>query len=128
MIGIFLMKPLLFCAVIVFMFGWTSAQDNDAVSYSKDIYPIVKSKCIKCHEQDEENPNSFAMDNVSLIRTSGKTKNLVVPGNGSNSYLVIKLLPKPPKGAQMPIFSKKKLSEDEVNLFIRWIDQGAKDN
>lgn len=122
------MKPLYLCAVIIFLFGWTSAQDKDEVSYSKDIYPIVKSKCIKCHEKDDENPNSYAMDNVTLIRSSGKTKNLVVPGDGANSYLVIKLLPKPPKGAQMPIFSKKKLSDEDIDLFKRWIDQGAKDN
>lgn len=99
-----------------------------AISYSKDIYPLVKAKCIKCHEKDDENPNSFAMDNVALIRSSGITKNIIIPGDGANSYLIAKLLPKPPKGAQMPIFSKKKLTEEEVDLFKRWIDQGAKDN
>jgi len=68
------------------------------------------------------------MDNVALIRSSGKAKGMVIPGDGANSYLIAKLLPKPPKGAQMPIFSKKKLTEDEVDLIKRWIDQGAKDN
>ncbi len=122
------MKPLLLYAVFVCVFGMVFAQSKDEVSYSKEIYPIVKSKCIKCHEKDDENPNNYAMDNVALIRTSGKTKEIVIPGDGANSYLVIKLLPKPPKGAQMPIFSKKKLSEEDVDLFKRWIDQGAKDN
>ncbi|MCK9409785.1 MAG: hypothetical protein WCX28_12055 [Bacteriovoracaceae bacterium] len=83
---------------------------------------------MKCHEKDDENPSNFAMDNVALIKSSGKTKEMIIPGNGANSYLVLKLLPKPPKGAQMPIFSKKKLTEEEIGLFIRWIDQGAKDN
>lgn len=122
------MKPLLFCAVLLNLFGWTFAQNNDEVSYSKDIYPIIKSKCIKCHEADDENPSGFAMDNYTLIRTSGNVKNIIIPGNSANSHLVIKLLPKPPKGAQMPIFSKKKLPNEEVDLFKRWIDQGAKDN
>jgi hypothetical protein len=83
---------------------------------------------LKCHEKDDENPSNFAMDNVTLIKTSGKTKSMIVPGNGAESYLILKLLPKPPKGAQMPIFSKKKLTEEEVDLFRMWIDQGAKDN
>lgn len=108
--------------------AWCLPASAQTISYAKDLYPLVKSKCLKCHEQDDENPNNFAMDNVALIKSSGKAKNMVVPGDGSNSYLVIKLLPKPPKGAQMPIFSKKKLTEEEVELFIRWIDQGAKDN
>ena len=77
---------------------------------------------------DDENPNNFAMDNYTLLRTSGKTKGMIIPGDGSMSYLVKKLLPNPPKGAQMPIFSKKKLSDEDVDLFKRWIDQGAKDN
>ncbi|MFZ4621310.1 MAG: c-type cytochrome domain-containing protein [Bacteroidota bacterium] len=113
------------CLLMLFVFNSLSAQ---TVSFSKDVFPLVKAKCIKCHEKDDENPNSFAMDNYELIKSSGKTKNMVIPGDGANSYLVIKLLPKPPKGAQMPIFAKKKLSDEEVNIFKAWIDQGAKDN
>lgn len=115
---------LLFLVFISFSL-FASAQ---TVSYSQDIFPLVKKKCLKCHENDDENPNNYAMDNVELILKSGKTKNIVIPGNAADSYLIKKLLPNPPKGAQMPIFSKKKLSEEEVDLFRRWIDQGAKDN
>ncbi|MDP1678408.1 MAG: c-type cytochrome domain-containing protein [Bacteroidota bacterium] len=122
------MKYILLCGTLLFLLGRTTAQDKDEVSFSKNLYPILKSKCLKCHEKDDENPNNYAMDNVSLMRTSGKTKNIVIPGDGAKSYLILKLLPNPPKGAQMPIFSKKKLSEEDVDLFKRWIDQGAKDN
>jgi hypothetical protein len=128
MIGIFLMKPLLLCVILLSFFALAFAQNKGEVSYSKDLYPIIKTKCMKCHEKDDENPSSFAMDNYNLIRTSGNARNIIIPGNGANSYLVVKLLPNPPKGAQMPIFSKKKLSEEDVDLFKRWIDQGAKDN
>ena len=121
------MKSPLIC-VLLFLVSNLFAQEKDAVSYSKDLYPIVKARCLKCHEKDDENPNNYAMDNVTLIKSSGKAKNMVVPGDAANSYLITKLLPKPPKGAQMPIFSKKKLSDDEIDLFKRWIDQGAKDN
>lgn len=122
------MKPIFLCIVLLLFFVRIFAQSKNEVSFSKDVYPIIKSKCIKCHEKDDENPSNYAMDNFSLIRSSGKTKNIIIPGNGAGSYLVIKLLPDPPKGAQMPIFSKKKLSEEQVELFKRWIDQGAKDN
>jgi len=119
------MVILLLFALFAFPFSVTVAQ---TVSYSKDIFPIVKARCLKCHEKDDENPANFAMDNVELMLKSGKSKNVIVPGNSAESYLIKKLLPNPPKGAQMPIFSKKKLSEEEINLFRRWIDQGAKDN
>jgi hypothetical protein len=118
----------LFLTFILLMLFWCTSLPAQTVSFSKDVFPLVKSKCLKCHEKDDENPNNFAMDNLALIKSSGRAKDMVIPGDGANSYLVIKLLPKPPKGAQMPIFSKKKLSEDEINIFRNWIDQGAKDN
>ena len=113
------------CLLVLIYCSTSFAQ---TISYSKDVYPLIKSKCLKCHEKDDENPNNFAMDNVTLMKTSGKSKDMVIPGNGAESYIILKLLPKPPKGAQMPIFSKKKLTEEEVDLIKKWIDQGAKDN
>ena len=120
------MKTLLTICFLYLMCCTTSLAQT--ISYSKDVYPLIKSKCLKCHEKDDENTNNFAMDNVTLMKSSGKSRNMIIPGDGANSYLIIKLLPKPPKGAQMPIFSKKKLTAEEVDLIKKWIDQGAKDN
>lgn len=115
-------------SVCLFVLLCCSQSLAQTVSFSKDVFPLIKSKCLKCHEKDDENPNNFSMDNYSTLRSSGKSRDMVVPGNGANSYLVLKLLPKPPKGAQMPIFSKKKLTDEEVEIIKKWIDQGAKDN
>lgn len=114
----------LFCMV----FPSLSAQEKRDISFSKDVFPILKARCLKCHEKDEENPNSFAMDTYDLLMSGGKYGKAVLPGKGNESYLVIKLRPNPPKGAQMPTFSKKKLSENDVELIKHWIDQGAKNN
>ena len=122
------MKYLKFLMFITIFSGVVYAQNKTDVSYSKNIFPLIKARCLKCHERDDENPNDYAMDNYDLLRKSGKTKNIIIPGDAENSYIIKKLLPNPPKGAQMPIFSKKKLTEEEVDLFKRWIDQGAKDN
>ncbi len=120
------MKLLLWMGCSLVAFSMLPAQEK--ISFSKDIFPIIKKRCIKCHEKDDENPNNFSMDNVALMRSSGVTKNIIIPGDGKKSYLIAKLLPAPPKGAQMPIFSKKKLGQEEIDLFIRWIDEGADDN
>jgi hypothetical protein len=120
------MISLRFAALFILISSVSFAQGK--VSYSKDIFPLIKSKCLKCHEKDDENPDNFSMDTYTLMRTSGKTKNIIIPGDGNKSYIVKKLLPNPPKGAQMPIFSKKKLTPEEVDLFIKWIDEGAKEN
>lgn len=121
--------PRMFIILLIALFVCSSSETfAQTVSYSKDIFPIVKARCLKCHEEDDENPANFAMDNLELMLKSGKSKNVIIPGNAAESYLIKKLLPNPPKGAQMPIFSKKKLTEEEIDLFRRWIDQGAKEN
>jgi mono/diheme cytochrome c family protein len=120
------LAPVVTAAVL--FFGLVSGQEKESISFSKDIFPIFKTKCLKCHEKDDDNPSSFAMDNYETLMESGKTKNIIVSGNGDESYLITKLLPNPPKGSQMPIFSKKKLSKEDIDRVRQWIDEGAKDN
>jgi hypothetical protein len=122
------MKQILLFLLCVSFGNIILAQDKKEVSFSKDVFPLFKAKCLKCHEQDDENPNEFAMDNYELLIRGGKTKGMIVPGKADESYLIIKLLPNPPKGKQMPIFSKKKLEEEEIELIRRWINQGAKND
>ena len=115
-------------SAVVLFFGSLFGQEKETISFSEDIFPVLKTKCLKCHEKDDANPSSFAMDNYETMMESGMTKNIIVPGKGNESYLITKLLPNPPKGSQMPIFSKKKLSNEDIERITRWIDEGAKDN
>jgi len=122
------MKLVTTVSAAVLFFGSLFGQEKETISFSKDLFPIFKTKCLKCHEKDDANPSSFAMDNYETLMESGMTKNIIVPGKGNDSYLITKLLPNPPKGSQMPIFSKKKLSSTDIDRIRQWIDEGAKNN
>ncbi len=106
----------------------TKKEEKKEISLSKDLMPIINKRCIKCHQPDSDGDNGYMMDTYENIVKGGKYKKAVVVGKSEESYLITKLLPNPPKGKQMPLFSKKKLTEDEVNLFKQWINEGAKDN
>jgi hypothetical protein len=41
---------------------------------------------------------------------------------------VQKIKPSPPFGDRMPLMTKKKLTDVEIEIFKKWIDQGAKKN
>lgn len=104
------------------------AKDSTDVSFSKDVYPIIKKKCLVCHTADEENPSNYLMDSYGEIIAGGKNGKAIKPEHSDKSNFIIKLLPNPPFGKQMPMLSKKKLSDSTIVILKNWINQGAKNN
>ncbi len=98
------------------------------VSFSNDVFPIIKKRCLPCHASDSENPSEYYMESLQDILKGGKHGKPIVPKNGAGSLIVQKLKPAPQFGEQMPLMTKKKLTDEEIDLFQSWIDQGAKKN
>lgn len=95
------------------------------LAFKSDVFPILKSYCLPCHLQENENPSGLSLDNYELLIKGGNQGNTVVVGKPKESNFYLKLLPNPPFGKQMPR-NKKKLSEEEVKIIYDWIEQGAK--
>ena len=68
------------------------------------------------------------MESFPDIMKGGKHGNPVIPKKGDESILVQKIKPSPPFGDRMPLMTKKKLTDVEIEIFKKWIDQGAKKN
>jgi hypothetical protein len=93
------------------------------VSFSEDVQPIFDRKCTACHPVsypylDLRRGRSYKQ----LARVSARTRpafERVLPGRPELSYL----LTHPPDPSLTGL-----LTEEELELFIRWIDEGAKDN
>jgi len=104
------------------------------VSFKNDVTPVLKKHCLPCHAEENYNPSELSLDSYSNLMTGGKHGVPVVPGKASESILIQKLGSNPPFGDKMPLIRKKnaanpdKLTDDEINTFKNWIDQGAKDN
>lgn len=93
-----------------------------AVSYEKDVKPILVARCYACHGNGTR-LGGFQIDSrEGLLTGSEATHPVVQPGKGAASYL-IKLVSggvpgkiMPPKGAR--------LTAREVGVLRAWIDQG----
>jgi len=123
----------LFLAVLFIGLSFLVAQENSkeknmSVSFSNDVFPIIKKRCLPCHASDSDNPSEFFMDTFSDIIKGGKHGKPIIPKNGDGSIFVQKIKPSPPFGDQMPLMTKKKLTDEEIEIFKKWIDQGAKKN
>jgi hypothetical protein len=109
------------------------------VDFNKDIKPIFKQSCIKCHSLD--NPkhkasSGFRLDDRADALKGGDNAHEkdIIPGNSKDSIMVqllaksvtvdgedIDAMPKHKKGAEF-----KPLPSDKIQLIKDWIDQGAK--
>ena len=126
--------------------GARAADAADKVSFKKDIQPILKASCVKCHGFNPKKPRfkgaaELRLDDEKLAMKGGRSGKAIIPGDAKDS-LLFKLLHGPvprPAGADedddkdikaMPLPPKrgekwKPLDQDKIDLIGRWIDQGA---
>ena len=119
-----------------------SAEDAKKIDFVKDVQPIFKASCVKCHGVDPDKPKKKAsaglwLDDKAAAFKGGKSGVSIVPGNAKDS-LLFKLLVGPAtvhvedddkELAPMPKVKKwekwKALPSDQVATIRLWIDQGA---
>lgn len=102
----------------------TNDCDPDTVYFENDILPLLVSNCATsgCHDQ-ATGSKGVRLNNYANIINTGDVR----PGNpnGSDLYEVItetrndKRMPRPPAAP---------LSQTQINLIKKWIEQGAKNN
>ena len=109
----------------------TSTDENELVSYNRDIRPILSDKCFTCHGPDvkkvkaELRLDQAAFAYAPLKKTKGKFA--IVPGHPELSELVTRIESTDPK-VMMPLPESHltPLSPEQIALFKKWIKQGAK--
>ncbi|MHC4878781.1 MAG: DUF1549 domain-containing protein [Planctomycetota bacterium] len=90
------------------------------VDFSHDIVPLLKKHCVGCHSGAEAK-GGFSISTRELLLDAGGAE----PGNATESY-VIELITSTDPELRMPPVDKPGLSDDEVALLKRWIDEGLR--
>jgi len=109
--------------------------DREIVSYGFDIQPIFDKNCVVCHRKDglgesagiplHLNSGQARLDLIDQPSVRNPNLILVLPGDPDNSLLYQKVSQDlPPVGFRMPLFDEP-LSDVEIDLIRRWIEQGA---
>ncbi|TWU34238.1 PSD1 and planctomycete cytochrome C domain-containing protein [Novipirellula artificiosorum] len=114
---------LTFSFVFVFL-GFARA--DESIDFNRDIRPILFSKCVSCHGPDEGSREA----GLRLDTESGAVQDLggyaaVVPGNPGASELVLRIASDDEDMRMPPTDKGKPLSDDEIDLFQNWIQQGG---
>lgn len=106
-----------------------TAQDKkNKISFKSDIMPVLKKKCMNCHNTEDESPSGLYLDNYAeLMKGESKHGPVVKSKKGEESVLIMKLRGTASFGKQMPR-GKKPLDAETIEMISTWIDQGAKNN
>ncbi len=128
-------KFILAALASAFSLSTVSAQDG-GVDFEKQILPILKEKCFKCHEKEhEENgkmkrpKGGLRLDSAETIIKGGKEypDENVVAGKPEASWLLKTMaLPESDDLAMPPEGKGDRVTAAEQELVKKWITEGAK--
>ena len=100
----------------------SASKTADAVSFNRDIRPLLSDNCFSCHGPDA---NQRQADLRLDVRDAAIEFGAIVPGEPADSPLVERLHETDPELVMPPPESHKKLSPAQKQLLARWIEEGA---
>lgn len=112
------------------LLGLAGCIGESAVSYSRDVQPILQANCLSCHQQGgagyETSGFSMATYDDLMKGTSGGA--MIVPGDSAGSNLLVLMEGRADPSISMPHGSAEPVGKADIDTIRRWIDQGAKKN
>ncbi|TWU09360.1 Planctomycete cytochrome C [Symmachiella macrocystis] len=110
----------------------TQLRADDAaepVDFNRDIKPIFSDRCYTCHGPDEEQRQAeLRLDRrEGLLATveAGEGTHVVKPGDLSNSEVFLRITSDDETLRMPPADANLDLTQGEIDLIKRWIEQGA---
>ena len=106
-------------------------QKENLISYNRDIRPVLSDKCFSCHGPDVSKVKAGLRLDLPASAFAELEKNkghfAIVPGNPEKSELIKRVSSNDP-AIMMPVPESHlaRLTTDEIKLFSKWIEQGAK--
>ena len=103
------------------------AEDAERISYNRDIRPILSDKCFSCHGPDNQHRSAeLRLDVTEDGEDYFGAYFAIEPGDPKASDLVSRIYSKKSRVVMPPPKSHLVLTEDEKQLLVKWIEQGAK--
>lgn len=95
----------------------------EAISYNRDVRPILSDNCFYCHGPDEnKRKGKFRLD----VRDDAVAKQAIVPGQPEASELIARIRAADEDEVMPPSDTHKQLTPAQKDLLRDWIAAGAK--
>ena len=94
------------------------------VDFEADVLPILNSRCVECHDDEEPEAGFRILSRRSLLRGGDSGEPAIVPSNSADSFL-IKVVAGLDPHLKMPPEAPR-LTNKQIAVLRGWIDQGLK--
>ncbi|MDV6029002.1 MAG: DUF1553 domain-containing protein [Phycisphaera sp. RhM] len=91
------------------------------LSFNRDVRPILSDKCFFCHGPEDKHRAA----DLRLDRSDAAYGVAIEPGNADDSELIARILDPDPDVQMPPPETGKRVTEAELSVLRRWIDEGA---
>ena len=114
-----------YLATVIFILAPRVGQ-AEPVDFSRDVRPILVSKCFACHGPDDKARQAeLRLDTLAGATADHDGRQAVKPKNVSASELMRRITSQDPEVRMPPADESKPLSAEQIALLRRWIEQGA---
>lgn len=120
-------KSMIIIAIFVFLGGMIAFSFfslEDPVDFNTEVKPILNKKCISCHGGVKQQGGFSVLFREEALASTQSGQPAIIPGDASNSEF-IKRLTTNNLEERMP-YKHPPLSENEIDILSKWVDQGAK--
>jgi hypothetical protein len=100
----------------------------DKIDFNFHVKPLLSDRCFKCHGPDDKTREAglrFDTEEGLFAALTESEGFAIVPGEVENSQLIHRLHSTDPDELMPPPESNLSLSETEIEILTRWIEQGA---
>jgi hypothetical protein len=101
--------------------SFCSARAGDKVTYQDHVLPILRDKCLGCHNQDKKS-GGLRLNTFTNLMAGGSSGEVVKPGDADNSRLYLQVTHK--REPFMPPKSEM-LAKENLETIRQWIVGGA---
>ncbi len=103
----------------------TAETASDVPSFAADIQPILNQRCVKCHFGDNP-PRGLNLESYDGFIAGSTYRPVIEPGNPAESQVIKRITGE--STPRMPFGGPPFLDDDQIALFIAWIEAGAPNN
>ncbi len=98
----------------------------DVIEFNRDIRPILSDNCFFCHGPDKNKREAdLRLDTKEGLHGTGAQHGALVAGKPEESELFQRITSTDNDKKMPPVSSGKVLSEHDVQLLKKWIEQGG---
>ena len=112
--------------VVVLFATRLAAADAARLEYDRDVRPILSENCFPCHGQDSKKRMAgLRLDTFETATADRNGHAALTPGRVATSVVYQRITASEEARRMPPPYSNHKLTEEQIALVRRWIQEGA---